>query len=111
MGTSRTGHAQAWTSRGSCYLIREMERLYSWMCWMISSSSRSVMVSKSANVSVWRGVEETGWGHGGAQLPRRGTFWACAWPDRWELGLKQWGRGRGSKGEAGGHQRPPHGGH
>lgn len=71
MGTSRTGHAQAWTSRGSCYLIREMERLYSWMCWMISSSSRSVMVSKSANVSVWKGVEETGWGHGGARLPRQ----------------------------------------
>ena len=37
-----------------------MERLYNWMCWMISSSNRSVMVSKSAKVSIWKERDETG---------------------------------------------------
>lgn len=32
-------------------LIRPMVRLYSWICWMISSRSLSVIMSKSANVS------------------------------------------------------------
>lgn len=35
-------------------LILPMVRLYSWICWMISSSNLSVMVSKSANVSICR---------------------------------------------------------
>lgn len=35
-----------------------MVRLYSWICWMISSSSLSVMVSKSANVSVCSATEK-----------------------------------------------------
>lgn len=73
----------------SFYLIRAMERLYSWMCWMISSSNRSVMVSKSANVSVWKEAGKRGLGEGVVQgralgtspsplVKHRGTSWGCA---------------------------------
>lgn len=37
-----------------------MERLYNWICWIISSSKRSVIVSKSAKVSVWWKIELSG---------------------------------------------------
>ena len=77
-----------------------MERLYNWMCWMISSSNRSVMVSKSANVSIWKERDETGIEGAVAQVQAlcaspfsstkpQGMSWVCAhaWPSGCKLGF------------------------
>ena len=46
----------------AAHLIFDTVRLYNWMYWTISSSNRSVMDSKSANVSFWgcTGLAERG---------------------------------------------------
>ena len=77
-----------------------MERLYNWMCWIISSSNRSVMVSKSANVSIWKERDETGVEGAVAQgqalcaslfssTKPQGISWVCAhaWPSGYKLGF------------------------